>query len=222
MAGLREPGLPWRAFPRTLLLLTLLLSFFALTTAHPAVLQYSDCFSSTNTTQKLSISTVYAQFFPDGPNGAYLNFTVIGSTPEEIVAASDGANPVASASCFLFSLRTKVPSLIRSRNSPSDPIHDHRTTDLPNHQQQQQLLLLLHPPLRQRQHLRCPRRPSQQREQRPALWRTSDGCRRAGSAASFVTDVHFREPFFDTSRSPRVARQASQSNEKLRRKLSVI
>nr|VWO96100.1 Regulator Ustilago maydis 1 protein [Ganoderma boninense] len=67
-----------------------------LTTAQPATLQFSDCFSSSNTSQKLDVSTVYAQFFPESSKGAYINFTVIGTSPQEIIAASNGTNPVAT------------------------------------------------------------------------------------------------------------------------------
>lgn len=96
MAGPHEPCSPWWAFARILFFLAFSFSRFSLTTAQPATIQYSDCFSSDNTSQKVDISTVYAQFFPDSPKGAYLNFTVIGSTPQQILAASDGQNPVAS------------------------------------------------------------------------------------------------------------------------------
>ncbi|TFK94240.1 hypothetical protein K466DRAFT_476955 [Polyporus arcularius HHB13444] len=84
---------PWRVF---LLLCSLLVSHFTTTTAQPATLQYSDCFTSENTTQKVDVSTVYAQFFPDSAKGPYINFTVIGTTPQTIVAASDGEHPVAT------------------------------------------------------------------------------------------------------------------------------
>ncbi|KAI0375926.1 hypothetical protein BV20DRAFT_932337 [Pilatotrama ljubarskyi] len=80
-----------------LLILSLSLSRFTLTTAQPATLQYSDCFSSSNTSQKLDVSTVYAQFFPSGSSrGPYINFTVIGNSPQQIIAASEGPNPVAT------------------------------------------------------------------------------------------------------------------------------
>ncbi|KAH9943196.1 uncharacterized protein BXZ73DRAFT_40772 [Epithele typhae] len=95
MAGLRVPHSPWRALP-LLLLLTCFTSLFSRATAQPAVLQFSDCFSDANTTQKLSVSTVYAQFFPESASGAYLSLTVIGTNPETIISSSDGPNPVAT------------------------------------------------------------------------------------------------------------------------------
>ena len=98
MAGSRPSGCLWKAVSRPLLLLAFLVSCFTLTTAQPATLQFSDCFSSSNTSQKLDVSTVYAQFFPQSTKGAYINFTVIGTSPQEIIAASNGTNPVASTS----------------------------------------------------------------------------------------------------------------------------
>lgn len=96
MAGFQDPL--WRAFARLFFLLSFLVSRLMLTTAQPATLQFSDCFSSSNTSQKLDVSTVYAQFFPQSTKGAYINFTVIGTSPQEIIAASNGTNPVASTS----------------------------------------------------------------------------------------------------------------------------
>ncbi|TBU33070.1 hypothetical protein BD311DRAFT_652998 [Dichomitus squalens] len=67
-----------------------------ITTAQPATVQFSDCFSSPNISQKLDVSTVYAQYFPKSSNGPYINFTVIGTSPQQIVSASNGTNPVAT------------------------------------------------------------------------------------------------------------------------------
>lgn len=79
-----------------MLLLPLLYIFsFSLVSAQPAQLQFTDCSAGSNTSQKLSISTVYAQL-NEIPHGALLNFTVLGSTPETILEASNGSNPVAS------------------------------------------------------------------------------------------------------------------------------
>lgn len=86
---------PWRSIPEMFLMLLLYFLHLALVSAQPAQLQYQDCSSSSNTSQKLSISTVYAQLF-EIPHGALLNFTVLGSTPETILEASNSSNPVAS------------------------------------------------------------------------------------------------------------------------------
>ncbi|KAI9000754.1 hypothetical protein BD414DRAFT_451375 [Trametes punicea] len=97
MAGSCKSSRPGSALLTQLFRLALSFSLFTFTTAQPATLQYSDCFSSPNTSQKLEVSTVYAQFFPAGSSrGPYINFTVIGNSPQQIIAASDGPNPVAT------------------------------------------------------------------------------------------------------------------------------
>ena len=63
--------------------------------AQPAVLTFDDCFADSSTDQKLNISTVYAQL-TEVPHGAFLNFTILGQTPEVILESSNGSNPVAS------------------------------------------------------------------------------------------------------------------------------
>ncbi|KAI0092398.1 hypothetical protein BDY19DRAFT_480836 [Irpex rosettiformis] len=83
--------------------------------AQPAVVQYQDCFSGSNTTQKLNISTVYAQLIPDNGERAVLNFTLIGSTPQTIVeASSDQSNPVATT---LFTTTSMLTFDIWNNNS---------------------------------------------------------------------------------------------------------
>ena len=63
----------------------------------PATLRFDDCFTG-NTSQKLEVSTVYAQFLKDGPHGNTLNFTLLGTSPVVIEQSSGGSNPVASMS----------------------------------------------------------------------------------------------------------------------------
>jgi hypothetical protein len=97
----REYGLP-----HMVTFLAVILLGISATHAQPAVLQPSDCFSGSNTQQKLNISTVYAQVIPESNSRARLNFTLIGTTPETIVEASaDQNNPVASASTAVCSIR---------------------------------------------------------------------------------------------------------------------
>lgn len=63
----------------------------------PAVVQYTDCFTDKLTDRKLNISTVYAQVIQEPGTRARLNFTLLGTTPQQILKSSgDGANPVAS------------------------------------------------------------------------------------------------------------------------------
>ncbi|PCH40942.1 hypothetical protein WOLCODRAFT_137091 [Wolfiporia cocos MD-104 SS10] len=73
----------WAILPSALVTLSLSL----LTAAQPAQLQYADCFWDSNTTLKFDISQVYAQVLDEPSGGKYINFTVLGSTPQEIVAS---------------------------------------------------------------------------------------------------------------------------------------
>ncbi|KAH8096707.1 hypothetical protein BXZ70DRAFT_332657 [Cristinia sonorae] len=75
-----------------LLISSLLLSYVS---AQPATIPYQDCFTGTPD-KKLNVSTVYAQFLPDTPRGPYFNITLLGDNPQQIVGASDDANPVAT------------------------------------------------------------------------------------------------------------------------------
>lgn len=66
--------------------------------AEPATLPFTDCFSG-QAPHKVQISNVYGQKLGD----RYLNFTIIGNTPIEIISASNNTDePVASA-CHLNS-----------------------------------------------------------------------------------------------------------------------
>ena len=86
---------PWQTIPEMLLISILYLLQLSLVYAQPAQLQFQDCFAGSTTSQKLDISTIYAQLF-EIPHGALLNFTILGSTPDTIQEASNGSNPVAS------------------------------------------------------------------------------------------------------------------------------
>ena len=60
--------------------------------AEPATLPFTDCFSG-DSAHKVQISSVYGQTLSD----RYLNLTIIGSTPIEIVSANNSTDePVAS------------------------------------------------------------------------------------------------------------------------------
>ncbi|OBZ70432.1 hypothetical protein A0H81_09679 [Grifola frondosa] len=87
---------PCSALLRLLLILGLSLSLLTYTVAQPATVQFEDCFSGDNSSVKLEVSNVYAQFFGNGPNGPYINFTVLGQTPLAIEPSSNGDNPVAT------------------------------------------------------------------------------------------------------------------------------
>jgi hypothetical protein len=54
----------------------------------PATLPFHDCFSG-NVTQKLNISTIYAQVVDDGNVDSHLNLTVFGTTNLPIMGSSN-------------------------------------------------------------------------------------------------------------------------------------
>lgn len=60
--------------------------------AQPAMLSYDDCFSGSNTTQKLSVSTVYAQLIGTD----YLNLTVIGQSNIPIIGRANSSSNLGS------------------------------------------------------------------------------------------------------------------------------
>ena len=86
---------PWHTNSSMTLSFLLLLAGAVGSLAQPAVLSFDDCFADSSTSQKLNISTVYAQL-TEIPHGAFLNFTILGETPEVILESSNGSNPVAS------------------------------------------------------------------------------------------------------------------------------
>lgn len=77
------------------------LFWISCTIAQPAVVPFHDCFAG-NASQQLNVSTIYAQLFPHSSMGTYLNFTLLGDNPQEIIPFSDGPDPVASMSLIAF------------------------------------------------------------------------------------------------------------------------
>lgn len=102
MAGGHGCDDPRFHFFRMLSFLLLVFSFSSLTCtlAQPATIPFTSCFSG-NTSLQLNVSTVYAQFFSESSRGPYLNITLLGQNPQQIIAASDQADPVASMQAFL-------------------------------------------------------------------------------------------------------------------------
>lgn len=72
---------------RTLVVVLLPLLFCTLSLAQPAVLEYTDCFSTShgNSTEKLQVDTVYAQITNDNT----LNLTIVGYSNVPIVGRSN-------------------------------------------------------------------------------------------------------------------------------------
>jgi hypothetical protein len=124
--------------------------------AEPATLSFTDCFSG-DPAYQVQVSNVYGQKLDD----RYLNFTIIGNSPIQIVSASNNTEEPVASTCHLihsFSLqcvRVRCADLVDCLRS--DPFHDHR----PAHVQRmgQRILLLRHPPTPvPASHSRCERR----------------------------------------------------------------
>ncbi|KAG7097414.1 hypothetical protein E1B28_004761 [Marasmius oreades] len=81
-----------------LFLFLLLLLFSNTVLSDPASLSFKDCFDSSrgNASQKVTISKVYGQVFKTFEDESYLNLTMIGSTPQEILDTSDEGGNLAT------------------------------------------------------------------------------------------------------------------------------
>ena len=74
-----------QALPLPLLVLVLSLLRYPTTVyADPATVPFTDCFDSDNTTQRVNVSTVYAQVLQNNEWGNYLNLTLLGDAPQSI------------------------------------------------------------------------------------------------------------------------------------------
>ena len=75
-----------------------LLCLMGVALAGPVSIPFQDCFNhSASTSQKFNVSTVYAQLLQDADLGDYLNLTVIGTSPQQImglVGTSLGMHPL--------------------------------------------------------------------------------------------------------------------------------
>ena len=84
----------------------LFLLFVSPVVAEPATLPFTDCFSG-NPSYKVQISTVYGQTLSD----RYLNFTLIGNTPIEIVSTNNNTDEPVASTCHLNSLISSIRRL---------------------------------------------------------------------------------------------------------------
>jgi hypothetical protein len=70
----------------------LILAFLLPARADPATVPFTDCFDSDeNLVQKLNVSTVYAQVLENRDLGVYLNLTVLGDTPQQILGTTNAS-----------------------------------------------------------------------------------------------------------------------------------
>ncbi|THH16421.1 hypothetical protein EW146_g4219 [Bondarzewia mesenterica] len=109
---------------RFLLLLLVSLSVIRSANAEPIVAPFDDCFTGNNT-QKLNVSTVYAQITETESLGRHLNLTILGESGQEIVGFANGSNDLAT----LFSSTEMLTFSISNNNSyfcstlrPSSPL----------------------------------------------------------------------------------------------------
>ena len=87
-------------------LLSLLVLLIPYTLADPATIPFQDCFDEPkNIGQKFDVNTVYAQVLHNDEWGKYLNLTVVGTSPREILGRANGSLSLCqSAVAFLSSL----------------------------------------------------------------------------------------------------------------------
>jgi len=84
-------------------MLSLLALFFFLLTVHadPAKLPFTDCFDADNTTQRVTVDTVYAQVLH---NTDSLNLTVLAHTPQPILGLTNASSgSLCMSPCQMFS-----------------------------------------------------------------------------------------------------------------------
>jgi len=69
-------------------LLSLIVLLIPCTLADPATIPFQDCFDEPESIgQKFDINTVYAQVLHNDKWGKYLNLTVVGNSPKEILGS---------------------------------------------------------------------------------------------------------------------------------------
>lgn len=85
---------------RSFLVVLVFLLNYHLVVAQPSTLQSIDCFSGTNSSVKLNISTVYGQVITDDRLGTHLNLTVFGNSSQNIVGAASSTLPLCEILLF--------------------------------------------------------------------------------------------------------------------------
>lgn len=78
------------SFPHSLISLVCFLILPSHVVADPATVPFQDCFDpGSNISQKFNVSTIYAQVLQDEVWGHYLNLTVLGESPEDILGLTN-------------------------------------------------------------------------------------------------------------------------------------
>jgi len=102
------PSLP---FPFIFFLLALLSILSQNAVAQVAIPRFTDCFSG-SASNKLNISTVYAQITTSEPLGTHLNITLLGQSPETIQGSANGSSDLGTCpSTSLRPVKAKVANL---------------------------------------------------------------------------------------------------------------
>ncbi|KAA1466562.1 hypothetical protein DENSPDRAFT_41766 [Dentipellis sp. KUC8613] len=113
--------------PSTLSILAVLFSSLSLCSADPAIAPFSDCFAG-NVSQKLNVSTVYAQITHSTSLGRHLNLTVFGVSPLPIEGLGNNTNSsdpeylatlFSSTEMLTFSVQYSKTSLCSALRPPS-------------------------------------------------------------------------------------------------------
>ncbi|KAF8806230.1 hypothetical protein BYT27DRAFT_7141837 [Phlegmacium glaucopus] len=108
---------------RTLLPLSLL-SLLAVVLADPASIPFQDCFDEPDSiSQKFNVNTVYAQVLQNADLGNYLNLTVLGTSPQDILGRVNTSTSLAtlftSTSVLTLSAWSNSSYLCQSLRPPS-------------------------------------------------------------------------------------------------------
>ena len=101
-------------------LLSLLLLLLPSVAADPATIPFQDCFDgSESVDQKFNVSTVYAQVLQNADFGNYLNLTVVGTSPQDIIGVTNDSTSLCKSLRILNSftfLTSMVATLFTTTN----------------------------------------------------------------------------------------------------------
>ncbi|KAJ6515243.1 hypothetical protein C8R45DRAFT_887948 [Mycena sanguinolenta] len=112
----------WGRLPPSMSLAVLSLLLLRPVLADPASLPFEDCFSG-NASMKLTVNEVYGQVLTSPQLGTYLNLTVIGNSPQEILGYADSSSSLATlfttTSVLTLNVWTNSTFLCTSLRPPS-------------------------------------------------------------------------------------------------------
>ncbi|KDR84119.1 hypothetical protein GALMADRAFT_86988 [Galerina marginata CBS 339.88] len=114
-------------------LLSLILLLLPSATADPASIPFQDCFDeSDSVNQKFNVSTIYAQVLQNAEFGRYLNLTVVGTSPQDIVGLTNTSTSLSTlfttSSVLTLSAWSNSTYLCQNMRPPS-PLPAANSTD---------------------------------------------------------------------------------------------